>query len=86
MEYSNLFVCLMGLCTVFIGLFCLIVLVSLMSFFTQGIDKKKNTRVAGNISPALNDQAGLVAAILAAIADDMKACHIISIKNVRSSL
>ena len=31
MDYSNLFVCLMGLCTVFVGLICIIVLVSVMS-------------------------------------------------------
>ena len=30
-DYSNLFVCLMGLCTVFVGLICIIVLVSVMS-------------------------------------------------------
>ena len=31
MDYSNLFVCLMGLCTVFIGLICIIALVTVMS-------------------------------------------------------
>ena len=31
MDYSNLFVCLMGLGTVFVGLVCIILLVTLMS-------------------------------------------------------
>ena len=31
MEYSDLFVCLMGLGTVFVGLVCIILLVTLMS-------------------------------------------------------
>ena len=40
MDYSNLFVCLMGLCTVFVGLFCIIVLVSVMSNVVRRTDAK----------------------------------------------
>ena len=40
MDYSNLFVCLMGLCTVFIGLICIIVLVSVMSNVVRRTDAK----------------------------------------------
>ena len=40
MDYSNLFVCLMGLCTVFVGLICIIVLVSVMSNVVRRTDAK----------------------------------------------
>ena len=40
MDYSNLFVCLMGLCTVFIGLICIIILVSVMSNVVRRTDAK----------------------------------------------
>ena len=32
MDYSNLFVCLMGLGTVFVGLVCIILLVTLLCY------------------------------------------------------
>ena len=40
MDYSNLFVCLMGIGTVFIGLICIILLVSLMSAVCRKLEKK----------------------------------------------
>ena len=45
MDYSNLFVCLMGLCTVFVGLICIIVLVSVMSNVVRRTEDRKSTRL-----------------------------------------
>lgn len=47
MEYSNLFVCLMGICTVFIGLICIIVLVSVMSNIVRRTDRKMKASDGG---------------------------------------
>ena len=52
MDYSNLFVCLMGLCTVFVGLICIIVLVSVMSNVVRRTDAK---RCRGYTSPSQRD-------------------------------
>ena len=71
MDYSNLFVCLMGLCTVFIGLICIIILVSVMSNVVRRTDAKAAAAPAapaaaapavGAVTPAM------VAAVAAAIA------------------
>ena len=40
MEYSNLFVCLMGVGTVFVGLVCIILLVTLMSYVCRKSDAR----------------------------------------------
>ena len=40
MDYSNLFVCLMGLGTVFVGLVCIILLVTLMSYVCRKSEGK----------------------------------------------
>ena len=91
MEYSNLFVVLMGLCTVFIGLICIIILVSIMSNIVQRTDRKKETASAAPASAtaAPASSAGqvtpeLVAAISAVIAEqmgtDVSAIRIHSIK------
>ena len=40
MDYSNLFVCLMGIGTVFVGLVCIILLVTLMSYVCRKSDAK----------------------------------------------
>ena len=90
MEYSNLFVCLMGMGTVFVGLFCLVLLVSAMSALLR---KAKGTQpaaapVAAPAQPQMdNSKKGeLMAAIAAAIAEDMgtdiSAVRIVSIKKV----
>ena len=84
MEYSNLFVCLMGICTVFIGLICIILLVSIMSGIIRKTSKDgKNDDVPAravsanattvSASPASGGEvtAPLVAAVAAAIAQDM---------------
>ena len=70
MDYSNLFVVLMGLGTVFAGLLCIILLVSLMSWVC--------TRTAGAQTPPK-------AAVPAAPADlgtDVSAIRIVSMKKV----
>ena len=42
MDYSNLFVCLMGLGTVFVGLVCIILLVTLMSYVCRKSEGKSH--------------------------------------------
>lgn len=87
-DYSNLFVCLMGLCTVFIGLICIIVLVSVMSNVVRRTDAK--TSAPAIPAPAAAAPAAvtpeLVAAVAAAIAEDMgtdvSAIRIVSMKKI----
>ena len=90
MEYSNLFVCLMGMGIVFVGLLCLIVLVTLMG---RIFGKKQQTMraapsAASAVGKPLHKEAKeeLLAAITAAIAEDMhtdiSAVRIVSIKRV----
>ncbi|MBQ9392956.1 MAG: OadG family protein [Oscillospiraceae bacterium] len=88
MEYSNLFVVLMGVGTVFVGLICLIVLVSLMGWLCRKTEKTPAAPPAA--APAAADarsNAGeIVAAISAAIAQesgtDVSAIRIVSIKRI----
>lgn len=89
MDYSKLFVCLMGMGTVFFGLICLIVLTYLMSAI---IGKTQKTAPVPAAAPAPApaaapaDQAALIAAISAAIAEDLgtdiTGIRIISLKKV----
>ena len=80
MDYSNLFVVLMGLGTVFAGLLCIILLVSLMSWVC--------TRTAGPAAPAAAEAVSpaMIAAVAAAIAEDLgtnvSAIRIVSMKKV----
>ena len=86
MDYSNLFVVLMGLGTVFAGLLCIILLVSLMSWVctrTAGAQTPPKAAVpaaAEAVSPAM------IAAVAAAIAEDLgtdvSAIRIVSMKKV----
>ena len=91
MEYSNLFVVLMGLGTVFAGLLCIILLVTLMSW----VCNRTAAPAAPKAAPAAIPQAAAapsavtpprMAAIAAAIAEDMgtdiSAIRIVSIKKV----
>lgn len=85
MEYSNLFVVLMGICTVFIGLICIIVIVSIM-----GAVCRKMVKPAAQALPDTAPQQGttpeMIAAVAAAIAEDMgtdvSAIRITSIKKI----
>lgn len=88
MDYSNLFVCLMGMGTVFFGLICIILLVTLMSFVCRKTEQK--TTLAPVSAPAGVPKAGigpeLIAAVSAAIAEEMgtdiSAIRIISMKQI----
>ena len=88
MDYSNLFVCLMGIGTVFFGLICIILVVTLMSFVCRKTEQK--TTLAPVSAPAGVPKAGigpeLIAAVSAAIAEEMgtdiSAIRIISMKQI----
>lgn len=88
MDYSSLFVCLMGLCTVFIGLICIIALVTVMSAVVRKTEKKGLApAVSSPVAPAPSDVTPeLVAAVSAAIAEelgsDINAIRIVSMKKV----
>ena len=73
MEYSNLFVCLMGMGTVFFGLICLIVLTAIMGHFFA---RQQKTATPASVSAAPAADHGpirpeVVAAISAALAEDL---------------
>lgn len=85
-EYSNLFVVLMGLGTVFAGLLCIILLVTLMSWVcSRTTGAKAAPRAAAPSAPAAVTPA-MMAAVAAAIAEDMgtdvSAIRIVSMKKV----
>lgn len=88
MDYSNLFVVLMGVGTVFVGLVCIVLLVTLMSWLCRRLGK--NTSDVPAPAPAPSRQAAnaeeLLAAISAVIAAelgaDVSAIRITSIKRV----
>lgn len=75
MDYSHLFVCLMGMGTVFFGLICLIALTSLMSAVLRSVGKRPAAAIppapvpaapaAGAVTPEL------IAAVSAAVAEDL---------------
>ena len=75
MNYSNLFVCLMGLATVFIGLICIIILVSVMSSIVRKTDKVMSGKEAVHQPPAAAVESPVtpqfIAAVSAALAEDM---------------
>ena len=89
-EYSNLFVVLMGLGTVFAGLLCIILLVTLMSWVCARTSAPK-TVPQMPAAPAAMPAPGAVppammAAVAAAIAEDrgtdVSAIRIVSMKKV----
>ena len=87
MEYSNLFVCLMGMGTVFIGLAWIVLLVTAMSAIVRkGKKPAPITAAPVQAQPETGNKAELLAAISAAIAEDMgtdvSAIRIVSIKKV----
>ncbi len=88
MDYSNLFVVLMGLGTVFAGLLCIILLVSLMSWVcTRTTAPKAAAAPAAVAAPAVGTVTpSMMAAVAAAIAEDMgtdvSAIRIVSMKKV----
>ena len=87
MDYSIIFVCLMGMGTVFFGLICLIVLTTLL--VRVGGQKQQSAPAAVSPAPAAvsaGDQQELIAAVSAAIAEelgtDITGIRILSIKKV----
>lgn len=88
MEYSNLFVVLMGLGTVFAGLLCIILLVTLMSWVCNrtAAPKSASAAIPQTAAPVSAVTPPMMAAISAAIAEDMgtdiSAIRIVSIKKV----
>ena len=90
MEYSNLFVCLMGMGTVFVGLTCLVFLVNAMGAVLRKTQKSEPAAASAPVAvqPQMDNakKGELMAAIAAAIAEDMgtdiSAVRIVSIKKV----
>ena len=80
MDYSIIFVCLMGMGTVFFGLICLIVLTTLLG---RVCGQKQQSAPA---AVSAGDQQELMAAVSAAIAEelgtDITGIRILSIKKV----
>lgn len=71
---NNLFVCVFGMGTVFVGLICLILLVDIMGKICQSTDKKTATPApapAAAPAAAPADKAQLIAAVSAVIAEEM---------------
>lgn len=79
---SNLFVCLMGMGTVFVGLICIVFICMIMSIIIRTTQKTAKTSVAptGSVSntPIANKQE-IVAAVCAVIAHETGA----EAKNIR---
>lgn len=89
-EVSNVFVCSVGIGTVFAGLICIILLCWLMSTLCRAFQKKGNNAAgkasAPDTSVALQNRQEFIAAVSAAIAEDMgtdiSAIRILSVKKV----
>ncbi len=85
MDYSNVFVCLMGMGTVFVGLISLIVLCMLMSWVCRRMEPAVSKAVPAPAAPE-PDQPQLIAAISAAIAEelgtDISGIRILSMKKL----
>ena len=70
MEYSNVFVCLMGMGTVFFGLICLIVLTSLLGWICTRLQKDVPvSSIPAGAESSLNEAA--LAAITAVFAEEL---------------
>ena len=87
-EYSNLFVCLMGMGTVFFGLICLIALTTIMGKIVGGHAAPAAAPAAIPAAPAAAEpnRQELVAAVSAAIAEelgtDITGIRIVSMKKL----
>ena len=87
MEYSSLFVTLMGIGTVFFGLICIIFLTMAMGAILKG--KEKAPAAAGAPAPAPKPQGmqpEIVAAITAALSEEVgissRSMNIVNIKKI----
>ncbi len=88
MDYSVVFVCLMGMGTVFFGLICIVALCYLMSAVCRGTERKKPTPAAPAVPAGTSDRGELVAAISAALAEelgtDISGIRILSLKKLEN--
>lgn len=88
MQISNLFVVVMGICTVFVVLILIIALCSLLSliFRRSGTEEKPAAQDVPAADQAITNRAELTAAIAAAVAEysgtDASALRILSIKKI----
>lgn len=86
---SNLFVCLMGMGTVFVGLICIVFICMIMSYVVRAFQKnEKATTIAANKvanTPIANKQE-IVASVCAVIAHetgaDAKNIRVLSFKKI----
>ena len=85
-DYAHLFVCLMGMGTVFIGLICIVLLCYLMSAVVRSASKPTAAVSPAPAPSSSVDSGALVAAVSAAIAEEMgtdiSAIRIVSIRKV----
>ncbi len=89
-EPSNLFVCLLGIGTVFIGLICLIILCKIIGLFVPKNNQPANKVEAPASAPVANgpieNREEIIAAVSAAIAEelgtDISALRILSFKKI----
>lgn len=88
MSYSNLFVCLMGMGTVFFGLVCLVALTYLVGWMGQKTVRKSTAAAAqpAAAGETREDRERVAAAVSAALAEelgtDITGIRIISMKKV----
>ena len=87
MQYSNLFVVAMGICTVFVVLILIIALCSLLSLiFRNSKTEEKSATVVPAPDQTITNRAELTAAIAAAVAEysgtDASALRILSIEKI----
>ena len=86
MDYSIIFVCLMGMGTVFFGLICLIVLTTLLGRICGRKQQAAPAAIPAPEAVPAGDQQELIAAVSAAIAEelgtDITGIRILSIKQV----
>ena len=79
---SNLFVCLMGIGTVFVGLICIVFICMLTSFLVRVFQKNEKAPVASTnntVQPPIANKQEVVAAVCAVIAHETGA----EAKNIR---
>ncbi|WP_308589156.1 OadG family protein [uncultured Oscillibacter sp.] len=86
MEYSNAFVCLMGLGIVFFGLICLVALTTVMSLLCGRKQPAPAAPAAAVPAAPEVDRQALVAAVSAALAEelgtDVTGIRILSLKKL----
>lgn len=82
MEYSDLFVVLMGIGTVFFGLVCLIVLVWVLGKLFRGVESSPTDPEAAPPSNSGELLAAIAAAIAEEMGTDVSAFRIVSVKKL----